>query len=87
MHPVSPRAAAVLFTRALAGIDQIQPVALREPIRDLLAAGIEQCAISASLLGRPVNHLIALATALIPPVDDTIGGTRRGGVDGIALGS
>lgn len=84
---MSPRAAAVLFTRALAGIDQIQPVALREPVRDMLAAGIEQCAISTSLLGRPVNGLIAVANALIPPVDGTIGGTRRGGVDGIALGS
>jgi hypothetical protein len=30
----------------------------------MLEAGVEQCAVSSSLLGRPVNHLIALAEAL-----------------------
>jgi hypothetical protein len=60
----SARAAAVLFARALGNVDQIQPPALRGPVRDMLAAGIERCAISASLLGQPVNHLIALAEAL-----------------------
>jgi hypothetical protein len=60
----SPRAAAALFGRALARLDQIQPTALREPIRNMLRAGIELCTISPSLLGRPINHLVDLALVL-----------------------
>lgn len=60
----SPRAASLLFARALRRVDQIQPLALREPIAAMLEAGVERCAISRSLLGQPVNHLLALAEAL-----------------------
>ena len=62
---LSPRAAVVLFTRALRCVEQIQPPTLREPVADMLAAGIEECSVVSSLLGRRVNHLLMLAQALI----------------------
>ena len=61
---ISPRAAGLLFARALQQIDQIQPAALRGPITSMLEAGIELCAMRASLLGQPVNYLLDLARAL-----------------------
>jgi hypothetical protein len=60
----SPRAASLLFGRALQQVDRIQPASLRDPIVAMLEAGIERCVVSRSLLGQPVNHLIALAEAL-----------------------
>lgn len=63
-EPPTPRAAAVLFTRALTRVDRIQPPELRKPITEMLLAGVEQCTISTSLLGKPVNNLLDLARAL-----------------------
>lgn len=60
----SPRAAAVLFTRALRQVELIEPASLREPVAAMLAAGIERCALVPSLVGQQVNYLIALAQAL-----------------------
>ena len=62
--PGSPRAVAVLLARALGNIGRLQPAAARAPVRDMLAAGIERCAISTTLLGQPIEHLVTLATAL-----------------------
>ena len=61
---LSPRAAALLFARALQRLDRIQPAAARAPIAAMLEAGIEQCATLRTLLGQPVNHLLDLARAL-----------------------
>jgi hypothetical protein len=60
----SPRATALLFARALQHVDRLQPPAVREPVAAMLEAGVEECAVSASLLGRRMNYLIELAQAL-----------------------
>jgi hypothetical protein len=65
-EPLSPRATALLFARALRYVDQIQPHTVRESIAAMLEAGVEECTISSeSLLGHRLNHLIRLADALI----------------------
>jgi ABC-type cobalamin transport system ATPase subunit len=61
----SPRSAAVLLSGALAHLDVIQPAALREPVRDILRAGVEMCVTSRSLLGKPIQHTIRLAQAVM----------------------
>lgn len=74
----SPRSAAVLFANALAYIDTVQPEAMRPAVRGMLTAGIETCATSRSLFGKPLGHLIIMAKALVDsattapagPVDD-----------------
>lgn len=60
----TPRTAVVLLTDALDCLDVIEPVAAREPIRLMFRAMMEQCVVSRSLLGKPVNHVLALAEAL-----------------------
>jgi hypothetical protein len=60
----TPRSAAMLLTDALAHIDRIQPASAREPVRQMLRAGIETCASSRSLAGKPVQQTLALAQAL-----------------------
>lgn len=65
MNRADPRSAAVLLTRALQRVDHIQPASLRPPIAQMLAAGIELCTVSRSLLGQPVNNLLDLAQALV----------------------
>lgn len=60
----TPRSAVVLLTKALQNVNRIEPETLREPIVGMLAAGIELCAVSRSLLGKPVVNLLALAEAL-----------------------
>lgn len=61
----SPRSASVLLSGALAHLDVIQPPALREPVRDILRAGIELCVGSRSLLGKPIQHTLRLAQAVM----------------------
>lgn len=61
----SPRSASSLLSGALAHLDVIQPPALRAPVRDILRAGIEVCVSSRSLLGKPVQHTINLAQAVM----------------------
>ncbi len=60
----SPRQAALLLSRALRQVHRIQPATLRAPVTAMLEAGVEQCTIWESLLGKPVNHLLDLAHAL-----------------------
>jgi hypothetical protein len=60
----SPRAAALLFARALRRVDQIQPTAAREPIAHMLEAGVELCATAQTLHGRPIVPVLRLAEAL-----------------------
>ncbi|GAA3223126.1 hypothetical protein [Actinocorallia longicatena] len=61
----TPRSAALLFADALECLDLLEPALAREPIRHMLRAGIEQCASSHSLLGKPVNYLLQLAEVLV----------------------
>lgn len=61
----TPRSAAVLLARALGHLDLIQPETAREPVRLMLTSGIEMCAISRSLWGKPIGHVLALAHALV----------------------
>ena len=61
----SPRSASALLSGALAHLDVIQPPALRGPVRDILRAGIEMCVTSRSLLGKPIQHTIHLAQAVM----------------------
>jgi len=61
----SPRSASVLLSGALAHLDVIQPPALREPVRDILRAGIELCVGSRSLAGKPIQHTLRLAQAVL----------------------
>lgn len=61
----SPRSAAVLLSGALAHLDVIQPEALRGPVRDILRAGVELCVGTRSLLGKPIQHTIRLAQAIM----------------------
>lgn len=61
---MSPRAAAVLLTRALGRLDALQPPEVREPVRHMLNAAIEMCVISRSLLGKPTVHVIRLAQVI-----------------------
>lgn len=65
----SPRSASSLLSGALAHLDVIQPPALREPVRDILRAGIEICVSSRSLLGKPVQHTLNLAQAVMDAVE------------------
>jgi hypothetical protein len=55
----------VLLTDALDHLDLIEPPAARAPIRLMLRGGIEQCAMSRSLLGKPVNFVLELAQVLV----------------------
>lgn len=67
----TPRSAALLLSDALTHLDRIQPPAAREPIRGMFRAEIERCAMSNSLLGRPVNYVLELAQAIVDtPGDD-----------------
>lgn len=61
----SPRSASVLLSGALAHLDVIEPLGLRGPVRDILRAGIEMCVTSRSLLGKPIQHTINLAQAVM----------------------
>ena len=65
MNVDSPRAASLLFARALSRVDQIQPPMVRAPITAMLVAGVEECVVSTSLLGHRLNYLIQLAQALV----------------------
>ena len=64
MSEHTPRSAALVFTDALGHLDLVQPESLREPVRNMLRAGIEQCAVVRSLLGKPIMHTLDLAEAL-----------------------
>jgi len=61
----TPRSAVVLLSDALGHIDLISPPGAREPIRLMFRAGIEMCATSRSLLGKPVVHTLCLAQSLV----------------------
>ena len=61
----SPRSASVLLSGALAHLDVIQPPELRGPVRDILRAGIELCVSSRSLIGKPIQHTLDLAQAVM----------------------
>ncbi|GAA4226136.1 hypothetical protein GCM10022254_10160 [Actinomadura meridiana] len=61
----APRSASVLLSDALRYLDLIEPPAAREPIRGMLRAAIEECAISNSLLGKRINYVLELAEALV----------------------
>ncbi|MFD5089335.1 hypothetical protein ACFWMR_01945 [Amycolatopsis thailandensis] len=65
MTDYTPRAASSLLSSALARLDVIQPEGLRDPVRDILRAGIEVCVSSRSLLGKPIQYTINLAQAII----------------------
>lgn len=67
--PDSPRQVAVLLSNALAHVDRVQPATVRAPVADILRAGIELCVISPSLIGKDVNHVIALAEAILASAD------------------
>jgi hypothetical protein len=67
----SPRAASALLSTALARLDVIHPEALRGPVRDILRAGIEMCAMPPySLLGKPINPALAIAKAIMDTPED-----------------
>jgi hypothetical protein len=70
----SPRSASMLLSGALAHLDVIQPPDLRGPVRDILRAGIELCVGSRSLLGKPIQHTLRLAQAVM----DTANSEERG---------
>lgn len=61
----TPRSAVLVLTDALGHLDLVQPESLREPARHMLRAGIELCATTRSLLGKPIMHTLAFAEALI----------------------
>jgi hypothetical protein len=65
MADYTPRSAALLFSEAIEHIDRLDPPAVREPIRNMFRAEIERCAISTSLLGKPVNYALDLAEAIV----------------------
>lgn len=64
-HCHTPRSAAVLLSDALEHIDLVSPPGARGPIRMMFRAGIEMCATSRSLLGKPVVHTLALAQSIL----------------------
>lgn len=61
----TPRSAAALLSDALGHLDLISPPGAREPVRLMFRAGIEICATSRSLLGKPVVCTLWLAQALV----------------------
>lgn len=61
----SPRSAAALLSDALAHVHRIEPAGCREPVRQMFRATIEMCAVSSSLLGKRVEHVLQLAQALV----------------------
>jgi hypothetical protein len=42
----------------------VEPAAAREPVRWILLAAAERCALRPHILGQPVEHALALARAL-----------------------
>lgn len=46
-------------------VDRIEPAAIRRPVRLLLLAAAEQCGLDWHILGKSVNHHLALARALL----------------------
>ena len=61
----TPRSAAVLLSDALSRLDTVEPSEAREPVRQMFRATIELCAVSNSLAGKPVTHVLQLAQALV----------------------
>lgn len=61
----TPSSAVLLLSDALTHLDCVEPPAAREPIRGMLRAAIEQCAVSKSLLGLPLNYVLELAQAIL----------------------
>lgn len=61
----TPRSAALLLSDAIEHLDRVEPSEAREPIRGMLRAAIERCALSKSLLGQPVNYVLELAQAIV----------------------
>lgn len=64
-HYHTPRSAAVLLSDALGHLDVVEPPSAREPIRNILRSGIEMCAVSRSLLGKPITHTLSLAHSIV----------------------
>lgn len=64
MKIITPRTVTALLSQALTQLDAIEPPALREPVRDILRAGIELCVTSGSLLGTPIVNTIRIAEVL-----------------------
>lgn len=46
-------------------VDRIEPATVRGPVRWLLLAAAQECALDWHILGKPVNHHLALARALL----------------------
>jgi hypothetical protein len=65
MMDYTPRSASVLLSEALAHLDVVQPESAREPIRMMFRSALEMCAISPSLLGKPVTYTLHLARAIV----------------------
>jgi hypothetical protein len=60
----TPRSAMVLMARALGHLELL-PELTREPVRLMLEATIERCAITHNLWGLPFGNVIELAQALV----------------------
>lgn len=59
----------MLCARALGHLHLLYPVGARQSVRLMLTAMIEQCAVSRTLLGRPVVGVLGLAQALVDAAD------------------
>jgi hypothetical protein len=64
-EPHTPRSAGTLLSAALTHIDLIRPATAQEPIQMMFRAGIEQCIVSRSLLGKDLNGVLWLARVLV----------------------
>jgi hypothetical protein len=60
----TPRSAMVLMARALSHLELL-PELTRDPVRLMLEATIERCAITPNLWGLPFGYVIELAQALV----------------------
>ena len=67
----TPRSAVVLMARALGHIDLLPPL-VREPVRLMLEATIERCALTHNLWGLPFGYVIEIAQALVDTADGKV---------------
>lgn len=58
-------AAILLLERAREALDDVEPAALRQPLRWHLAATIELCQRNRSLFGLPVTYALDMARAIL----------------------
>lgn len=76
MSEHTPRTASGVLADALGKVTTIQPAALQEPVRAILAAGIQDCIGTRTITDKPVALVVDLADAIVGSASDAATVTR-----------